>query len=68
VQLMRETDEPSEKVPFEPVQVAGRKCVVCAAVITFEVDARLCGRCGQVYHREHVPERCATCDGELKSG
>jgi primosomal protein N' len=49
------------------VQVAGRRCAKCDAVITFEVDARLCAQCGQVYHREHVPDRCVTCDAELKS-
>jgi hypothetical protein len=67
-QLVREADEPGETVAFEPVQVAGRRCAKCDAVITFEVDARLCPRCGQAYHREHVPDRCAGCEGEIKTG
>jgi hypothetical protein len=67
-QLVRETDEPATMVAYEPVQVAGRRCAKCDAVITFEVDAHLCARCGQAYHRDHVPERCATCEAELKAG
>jgi hypothetical protein len=66
-QLVREIDESAMTVAYEPVQVAGRRCAKCDAVITFEVDAHLCARCGQVYHRDHVPERCMACEADLKT-
>jgi hypothetical protein len=47
-------------------QVAGRTCKASDTPIHLEEEARLCARCGQVYHVEHVPERCVTCDVELK--
>lgn len=52
-------------VSFEPVQVAGRKCKASGKLISFEDDARLCSRCGEVYHRDHVGERCASCEGSM---
>jgi hypothetical protein len=48
-------------------QVAGRRCKASGAIVTFENDAHLCEQCGQVYHREHVPERCLTCDAPLEA-
>ena len=35
-------------------------------VIAFEKDARLCGRCGELYHKSGVPYLCLTCDARLK--
>jgi hypothetical protein len=67
-QIVRGTDEHGAVVSYEPVQVAGRRCAKCDAVIAFEVDARLCARCGQAYHRDHLPERCSACDAELAAG
>jgi hypothetical protein len=64
-QLLRETHEGGALVPAEPVQTAGRRCKASDMLISFEDDARLCERCGQVYHRTRVPERCMTCDAEL---
>ena len=55
-------------VAVEKPQVAGRRCKASGTIVTFEGDARLCDRCGQVYHREHVPARCLTCDAELSKG
>lgn len=60
--LPKTSDVPGEPLKFAPVQVAGRRCKASDKLISFEDDARLCPRCGQVYHREHVPERCVTCD------
>ncbi len=53
-------------VPLEPPQLAGARCRASDELIAFEKDARLCGRCGEVYHKDHVPPRCATCDAKLK--
>jgi hypothetical protein len=46
-------------------QVAGRRCKASGKVIAFEDDARLCPRCSQVYHKDHVPSACATCEEPL---
>lgn len=51
---------------LEPPQVAGLRCKATDKLIAFEADARLCGRCGEVYHKEGVPSRCATCDARLR--
>ncbi len=56
----------AETLPLEPAQVAGLKCKASGKLIAFERDARLCGRCGEVYHKDSVPKRCATCDARLK--
>lgn len=56
---------PGTAVACEPVQVAGRRCKASDKLISFEDDARLCARCGEVYHRDHVDERCATCEGSM---
>lgn len=50
---------------IENAQVAGRRCAASRKVIAFEGDARLCPRCGQVYHKDHVPAHCATCEDPL---
>lgn len=54
------------KEPLEPPQIAGQACKASGKVISFEKDARLCGRCGELYHKSGVPERCLTCDARLK--
>ena len=48
-----------------PPQLAGLRCAASNRLISFEADARLCGRCGQAYHKEEVPERCVSCDAPL---
>lgn len=47
-------------------QVAGERCANSKTAIRLEEDARLCDRCGQVYHRESVPEECVTCGNPLQ--
>jgi hypothetical protein len=55
-----------EKLTLEPPQVAGQHCKQSDKLIAFEKDGRLCGRCGEVYHKDSVPQRCLTCDAALK--
>jgi hypothetical protein len=55
-----------EVLPLEAPQLAGARCKASDELIAFEKDARLCGRCGEVYARAHVPDRCLTCDAALK--
>jgi len=55
-----------EKLMLEPPQVAGQHCKQSDKLIAFEKDGRLCGRCGEVYHKDSVPPRCLTCDALLK--
>jgi hypothetical protein len=52
--------------PVKGDQLAGSKCANSGNAIQFEEDARLCPRCGQVYHKDSVPEACVTCDAPLK--
>ena len=54
------------KEPLEPPQIAGNACKATGKIISFEKDARLCGRCGELYHKSGAPERCLTCDARLK--
>lgn len=56
---------PGTEREIEDAQVAGRRCASSRKVIAFESDARLCPRCGQVYHKDHVPAACATCEEPL---
>lgn len=56
----------SETVALESPQVAGLKCKASDKIIAFEKDARLCGRCGELYGKDSVPKRCVTCDARLK--
>jgi len=54
------------QIELEPPQVAGLHCKVTDRIIAFEKDARLCGRCGEVYHKDAAPKRCVTCDALLR--
>src|SRR5262249_18428024 len=54
-------------VALEPPQVAGLRCKKSDKLIAFERDARLCGRCGELYHKDGVPVRCVTCNARLKA-
>jgi len=56
---------PGERLALEPVQLAGSRCAASDRIIALEKDGRLCGRCGQRYHKEEVPERCVSCDARL---
>ena len=60
-------DAAGEVLEIEPVQVAGLRCKATHKAISFEKDARLCGRCGEVYHKDAVPPQCVTCGARLRS-
>jgi hypothetical protein len=59
-------DDLGEVLPLERAQLAGGRCKASDELIAFEKDARLCGRCGEVYHKAHVPDACLTCEAPLK--
>lgn len=50
---------------FGPAQVAGAHCRNSDKVIAFDEDARLCPKCGEVYHKDEVPEECLACEADL---
>jgi hypothetical protein len=54
-----------EARPIPDLQIAGRHCADSEKPITFAPDARLCPRCFECYHKEHVPETCVTCGGSM---
>jgi hypothetical protein len=58
-------DSDGELLTIESVQVTGRHCKGCGKVVSFEREARLCPVCAEVYHQEHLPKKCATCDSEI---
>lgn len=58
-------DSDGVRIPLEKLQVTGHKCRSSGKIITFERDARTCPTCGEVYHRDHVPETCMTCEGQM---
>lgn len=58
-------DDDGEDLVIEGIQIAGRHCAESDKPIAFERDARLCPRCGEVYHESHVPAECVTCDAPL---
>lgn len=64
-ELMRGADEHGAVLAVEPLQVAGRRCKASSAIISFERDARICKRCGEVYDKKHVPEKCLTCEAPM---
>jgi hypothetical protein len=65
--LSASTEPPyaGDVLPLDPALVAGRRCKRSGKAIAFEKDARFCGRCGELYHKDSVPERCLTCDAAL---
>lgn len=50
----------------EDAQVAGTHCASSDKLINLEEEARLCPRCGQIYHESSVPDQCVTCEAEIK--
>lgn len=56
-----------ELMTLDPPQAAGLRCKSSDKLIAFEKDARFCGRCGEVYHKDGVPKRCVTCDAPLRA-
>lgn len=61
VALDQVSAEDGERRRLEEPQVAGRHCKESGKPISFEEDAVLCGRCGEVYLKDHVPADCMTC-------
>lgn len=51
---------------IEDDQVTGVRCASSKKIIRLEEEARLCPTCGQVYHRDALPDRCSHCDAELQ--
>jgi len=60
-------DHEGEVLPLERPQIAGARCKASDKLITFEKDARLCGRCGEVYAKDSVPAECLTCEAPLRA-
>lgn len=54
-----------EALKLDPIQLAGLRCKKSDRIIAVEKDGRFCGRCGQTYHKDAVPENCLTCDARL---
>jgi hypothetical protein len=59
------TGAAGEKLALEPDQLAGSRCAASDRIISLEKDGRLCGRCGQRYHKDSVPPRCVSCEAKL---
>jgi len=64
-ELPKPKDDDGELLVIDSIQVAGRHCGECDKVISFERDARLCPQCAEVYHHDHVPKKCVTCDADI---
>jgi hypothetical protein len=58
-------DTAGEVLPLDRPQAAGSRCKASDKLIAFEKDARFCGGCGEVYHKDHVPPVCLTCEAKL---
>jgi len=54
-----------EIVTAPPLQVVGQRCGESDKIISYEPDARVCPKCERVYHKDHVPKRCVSCDASL---
>ena len=63
--ILTGTEEHGKTLAVEKMQLAGRRCKASNAIISFERDARSCKRCGEVYERKHVPEKCLTCEAPM---
>jgi hypothetical protein len=64
--LDKEGASSGETLALEMPQVTGQVCQASGKPLQFEKDARLCGRCGALYHKDSVPKRCTCCDARLK--
>lgn len=65
--LEKVDDAAGELITLEPPQAAGLRCKHSDKLIAFEKDARFCGRCGEIYHKDGVPKRCVSCDALLRA-
>ncbi len=59
--------DPGEAVPLEPFQAAGLRCKSSDKLLSLERDARLCGQCGEVYHKDSLPDRCNSCGAQFSA-
>jgi hypothetical protein len=59
-------DAAGELITLEPPQAAGLRCKSSDKLIAFEKDARFCGRCGEIYHKDGIPKRCVSCEAPLR--
>ncbi len=50
---------------IEDDQVTGVTCAHSKKLITLEEDARICPRCGQIFHKDGLPEACTSCEATL---
>jgi rubrerythrin len=69
-EIMKSLPDPGKSGALQDVeddQVAGTRCAASKKLINLEEDARLCDGCGQVFHKEGVPESCPSCEKNLKS-
>lgn len=55
-----------ERVAADPPQVTGQHCRASQVALAIETEARLCTRCGSLYHHKRVPVRCVECRAVLK--
>ena len=51
----------------EPPQITSMHCHASDKPLTVERDARMCARCGALYHRTAIPRRCVECGKKLRS-
>jgi hypothetical protein len=58
-------EQAGERRKISDIQIAGRRCRATDRVISYEPDARLCPRCGEIYLKDEVPKECLTCEGPL---
>jgi hypothetical protein len=59
-------DDAGTELKPEPPQVAGQQCRNTEKPLMVEKDVRMCARCGVLYHRSGVPNRCLECDAKLR--
>jgi len=64
-QIAGVADDSGHQLLIESMQFAGRRCKASGVIISFEEDARVCARCGEVYDKKHEPERCLTCEAPM---
>lgn len=46
-------------------QLTGSRCAASKKTINLEEDARLCPRCGLIFHKEKLPAQCSGCQAAL---
>lgn len=56
-----------EVVEAEPPQITSMRCHASDKPLTVERDARMCARCGALYHRTAIPRRCKECGKKFRS-